>query len=228
MLLAAATHGHGGVARQLLAAGADVAVNGTCALCFAAQYGHEGVVSELLAAGADGGYNSGMALCVAALRGREGVVRQLLDWGVPYMTREGHALLMATKEGHAGVVKMLLEEGPWPRDILNTALRMAKFLWWFEPPTSSVALKRGRQEAAQALEAAGATTGMFDTRGTRALEALVGRVVEAFRQVVPEPSNNAVAALVTAVLIPIPLVTVGVPLWLVWGLVRKAMSATTR
>ncbi len=228
LLLAAARHGHSGVVRQLLAAGANAAANDNVALCVAAQYGHEEVVSELLAAGADGSARDSLPLYRTAWRGREGIVRQLLDMGVPYTAHEGRALLAATKEGHAGVVKMLLEAGPWPQDTLDTALRMAKYLWWFEPPAVSAVLKRGRQEAAQALEAAGATTGMFDTLWMRALlEALVGGAVEAFRQVVPEPSGTAVIALVTVVVASVEL-TMCVPLWLVSKWVRKAMSAAAR
>ncbi len=224
-LVAAAWQGHGGVIRQLLAAGADAATNGNLPLCFAAQYGHEEVLSDLLAAGADGGFNNGVALCLAAHRGREGVVRQLLDWGVPYTAGEGHALLIATKEGHAGVVKMLLQAGPWPQDTLKAALRVAMYLWWFEPQMLS-ARRRGRQEAAQVLAAAGGKTGAIGSLWARALLAMVGTAVEAFRQVVQEPSNKAV--LVTAVLVPIPLVTMGVPLWLASGWVKRAMSAKAR
>lgn len=228
LLLAAASHGHGGVVRQLLAAGADAAANGIHALCVAAQNGHAEVVSHLLAAGADGGYHDGLPLCVAAQRGHEGVVRQLLDQGVPYMARDGHALLAAAKEGHAGVVQLLLEAGPWPQETLSMALRFAKYMHWFDAPTLSEATRRGRQEAAQALAAAGAKTSISSMPWAGAVEAMICRALEAFRHVVPEPSSMVVAAVVTAVLLPIPLVTTGVPLWLVWRCVRKAFCTSAR
>lgn len=81
-LMFAALKGHGGIARQLLDAGAPVNHDGWTPLMYAAFEGHLEIVEQLLARGAEVnalGPNKSNALMVAARNGHIEVVRRLLE-----------------------------------------------------------------------------------------------------------------------------------------------------
>lgn len=120
-LISAIERGHKKVVEQLLAAGADVDLQGGVlwdnALQAAAVGGHEKMVKQLLAAGMDVNIQSGRwsnALRVAALRGHEKVVEQLLTVEADVNAEGGmytNALSAAKGGSNEKIVERLLPVG---------------------------------------------------------------------------------------------------------------------
>eukprot|EP00752_Nemacystus_decipiens_P018646 g16719.t1 len=131
-LIAAAIHGHEGVARALLDKGASVsAANhlGLTALHFAAQHGHLAVTELLVVAGADLNavhYQGGTPIHGGAIGGHLRVVQILIEAGANVNntlvdSRVPPPLFLAALFGHVQVVRELLRASADPL-LVNTDL----------------------------------------------------------------------------------------------------------
>jgi ankyrin repeat protein len=137
----ASWHGHTGVMRSLLSAGADAAArngSGRTALQLAARAGHISAVNLLLACGRCGDLeakdkNQRTALYLAAERGRTRVVERLIAAGADAVATAKYlttALHLPCRDGHLGTARALIASGQYAgleaRDALErTPLHMA-------------------------------------------------------------------------------------------------------
>ena len=95
--------------KYLINLGADVNVNGGCALVNAAQGGHLKCLKELIAAGADVNASGGFALMHAAQEGQVKCLMELIEAGAD--VNQGQAIAAAAEEGQWECIKELIKAG---------------------------------------------------------------------------------------------------------------------